>query len=90
MMTTLAIPTLKCSECIYEKMRFTGTVKNFWDALATNTATDCSTSRAGTLTLNYYLRPIGTACIANPCANTINDYSTYYDSFYDIMKDVIF
>ena len=81
----------KCSECLYKKYRFeTNTIKTFYDFLKLETL-DCSasTARSGSLTLVYYLRPLGTACTTNPCGNTASDYSTYFDSFYNILKDVI-
>ena len=79
-----------CTECIYSKVRYSS-LTTFYTSLATS-AMDCSalSSRSGTATLTYYLRPKGTACTSTPCANTMNLYSTYYDSFYDIMTDVFF
>lgn len=79
-----------CTECVYSKNRFTD-LTTFYNALSASTL-DCSSmaARSGTATLVYYLRPKGTACTATPCSNQKTDYSTYFDSFYDIMTDVLF
>lgn len=73
---------------MYSKKRFTSQ-STYYSDLSSETF-DCSAmaDRTDTATLNYYLRPQGTACTSTPCSNTMSDYSTYYDSFYDIMKDV--